>query len=403
MRRFFPAIALGLLVAACSGGGPNTARSRGPVIVRTQELRAESVERVVEVTGPLAGMEEVTVSAEVDGRVVEVVADLGDEVRVGAPIVRLDRTELRLQAARAESEYLESLARLGIDEAALDSFDPETQADVRRTRADLEEARRNLERGEELLSRDLLAVGEVDALRTRLRVAEAAYQQALESARSAFALAKGRKAALSLAQKKLRDATIVSPIRGVVARRLVALGEYIRAGQPVAVVVMTDPLKLQAEIPERYVGQIAPGMEVEIRTAGSEPHRGTVSRVGPLVSGTSRTFPIEALFERPGERLRPGVFAAGVVRLGVDEEVFAVPETAISSVAGVTKVFVVEKGVARERSVTLLRKRGSDALVQGGLRDGETLAVTGIARLYDGAPVRVESTEPEARAEERRP
>src|SRR5690606_22650818 len=82
MRRFFPAIALGLLVAACSGGGPNTPRSRGPVIVRTQELRAESVERVVEVTGPLAGMEEVTVSAEVDGRVVEVVADLGDEVRV---------------------------------------------------------------------------------------------------------------------------------------------------------------------------------------------------------------------------------------------------------------------------------------------------------------------------------
>ncbi len=371
--------------------------------VRTIELRAEAVERVVEVSGPLAGLEEVTVSAEVDGRVAAIAADLGDAVDVGAPLLRLDPSELRLQVARAESEYLESLARLGIDDRELGSFDPATQAEVRRTLADLEEARRNLARGEELFGRNLLAQGEVDALRTRVRIAEAAYQQALESARSAFALAKGRKAALSLAQKKLRDATIVSPIRGVVARRLVALGEYIRAGQPVAVVVMTDPLKLQAEIPERYVGQIAPGMEVEIRTAGSEPHRGTVSRVGPLVSGTSRTFPIEALFERPGERLRPGVFAAGVVRLGVDEEVFAVPETAISSVAGVTKVFVVEKGVARERSVTLLRKRGSDALVQGGLRDGETLAVTGIARLYDGAPVRVESTEPEARAEERRP
>ncbi|HLV61577.1 MAG TPA: efflux RND transporter periplasmic adaptor subunit [Fredinandcohnia sp.] len=403
MKQLAPLASLLLLAAACSGGGTERARPRGPVSVRTIELRAEAVERVVEVSGPLAGLEEVTVSAEVDGRVAAIAADLGDAVDVGAPLLRLDPSELRLQVARAESEYLESLARLGIDDRELGSFDPATQAEVRRTLADLEEARRNLARGEELFGRNLLAQGEVDALRTRVRIAEAAYQQALESARSAFALAKGRKAALSLAQKKLRDATIVSPIRGVVARRLVALGEYIRAGQPVAVVVMTDPLKLQAEIPERYVGQIAPGMEVEIRTAGSEPHRGTVSRVGPLVSGTSRTFPIEALFERPGKRLRPGVFAAGVVRLGVDEEVFAVPETAISSVAGVTKVFVVEKGVARERSVTLLRKRGSDALVQGGLRDGETLAVTGIARLYDGAPVRVESTEPEARAEERRP
>lgn len=403
MKQLAPLASLLLLAAACSSGGTERARPRGPVSVRTIELRAEAVERVVEVSGPLAGLEEVTVSAEVDGRVAAIAADLGDAVDVGAPLLRLDPSELRLQVARAESEYLESLARLGIDDRELGSFDPATQAEVRRTLADLEEARRNLARGEELFGRNLLAQGEVDALRTRVRIAEAAYQQALESARSAFALAKGRKAALSLAQKKLRDATIVSPIRGVVARRLVALGEYIRAGQPVAVVVMTDPLKLQAEIPERYVGQIAPGMEVEIRTAGSEPHRGTVSRVGPLVSGTSRTFPIEALFERPGKRLRPGVFAAGVVRLGVDEEVFAVPETAISSVAGVTKVFVVEKGVARERSVTLLRKRGSDALVQGGLRDGETLAVTGIARLYDGAPVRVESTEPEARAEERRP
>lgn len=402
MNRLAPLI-LCLLVLGCSPGGKETARPRGPVIVRTLELRAESVERVVEVSGPLAGMEEVTVSAEVDGRVEAIAADLGDEVEVGAPLVRLERSELRLQVARAESEYLESLARLGIDDQALGSFDPASQAEVRRTQADLEEARRNLARGEELLGRDLLAQGEVDTLRTRLRIAEAAYQQALESARSAFALAKGRRAALSLAQKKLRDATIASPIRGVVARRLVSLGEYIRAGQAVAVVVMTDPLKLQAEIPERYVGQIRPGMEVEIRAAGSEPHRGKVSRVGPLVSGSSRTFPIEALFEKPGEKLGPGVFATGTIRLGTDEEVFAIPETAISSVAGVHKVFVAAEGVARERPITLLRKRGSDALVQGELREGEALVLTGIARLHDGAELRVEGGTPEVRAEESRP
>lgn len=380
-----------LLLFACSEGGGGGARPRGPVIVRTMELTAESAERVVEVSGPLAGMEEVTVAAEVDGRVEAIVRDLGDAVEAGAALVRLDRSELRLQVARAEAEYLESLARLGIDDDALGSFDPHSQADVRRTLADLEEARRNLARGEELLGRDLLAQGEVDTLRTRLRVAEAAYQQALESARSALAVAKGRRAALSLARKKLRDATIVSPIRGVVARRLVALGAYIRAGQPVAVVVMTDPLKLQAEIPERYVGQITPGMDVEVQVAGSGRHRGKVSRVGPLVSGTSRTFPVEALFEAPGENLRPGVFATGTIRLGTDEEVFAVPETAISSVAGVHKAFVLVDGKAQARSVNLLRKRGSDALVQGELAAGETLILTGIARLYDGAEVQVES------------
>lgn len=403
MRHLVPLLLLVALLVSCTQGGRESSRPRGPLIVRTMELRAESVERVVEVSGPLAGMEEVTVSAEVDGRVEAIAADLGDRVEAGSPLVRLDRSELRLQVARAESEYLESLARLGIDDKELGSFDPTAQAEVRRTLADLEEARRNLERGEELLERNLLARGEVDTLRTRLRIAEAAYQQALESARSAFALAKGRRAALSLAQKKLRDATIASPIRGVVARRLVALGEYIRAGQAVAVVVMTDPLKLQAEIPEHYVGQIEAGMEVEIRAAGSFGHRGKVSRVGPLVSGSSRTFPIEAIFEGGDERLMPGVFASGNIRLGADEEVFAIPETAVSSLAGVHKVFIAEEGVARERPITLLRKRGSDALVQGELENGDRLVLTGIARLYDGAEIQVEAPRPEARAEEGRP
>lgn len=399
MKRLVPiVIFLALLVACSRDTGP--ARGRGPLPVRVQELRSETVEQVVEVSGPLAGMEEVTISAEVDGRVERIVADLGDEVQMGAPLVRLDATELRLQAARAESEYLESLARLGIEDEELDAFDPNAQADVRRTRADLEEARRNLERGEELLSRNLLAVGEVDALRTRVRIAEAAYQQALESARSTYALARGRRAALALARKKVRDATITSPIRGVVAKRLVALGEFVRAGQAVAVVVMTDPLKLQAEVPERYVGRILPGMEVEISAAGSPGHRGKVSRVGPLVSGSSRTFPVEALFEKPAEHLRPGVFASGVIRLGTQEKVFPVPETAISSVAGVHKVFVLKDGAARERPVTILRKRGGDALVQGPLEDGEALILTGIARLYDGAQVKVDSTSGDSRAEE---
>jgi len=400
MKRLWLAYVLLALFAGCSGGGSGPVRGRGPLVVRVQPLRSETVERVVEVSGPLAGLEEVTVSAEVDGRVQRIVADLGDEVQVGSPIVQLDATELRLQAARAESEYLESLARLGIAEAELDAFDPDSQADVRRTRADLEEARRNLERGEELLGRNLLAVGEVDALRTRLRVAEAAYQQALESARSTYAVARGRRAALALARKKVRDATITSPIRGVVARRLVSPGEFLRAGQAVAVVVMTDPLKLQAEIPERYVGRILPGMEVEISAAGTDGHRGKVSRVGPLVSGSSRTFPVEAIFEKPAEHLRPGVFASGVIRLGTQERIFAVPETAISSVAGVHKVFVLVDGVARERPVTILRKRGGDALVQGPLEDGEALILTGIARLYDGAEVKVDPASGESRAEE---
>jgi multidrug efflux pump subunit AcrA (membrane-fusion protein) len=119
--------------------------------VRTLPLESEAVERVVEITGTLAGREEVTISAEVDGKVEAVVADLGDAVEAGAVLLQLDRTELRLQVAQARSEYDQALARLGIDGAALDRFDPASHTEVRRTQADLDEAARNLERGRTLV------------------------------------------------------------------------------------------------------------------------------------------------------------------------------------------------------------------------------------------------------------
>lgn len=405
MRRLLAAVLLATLpLLACKGGDATGHRRGGPIPVRTLALEAESVERVVEVTGTLAGQEEVTLSAEVDAKVEAVHADLGDVVQAGAVLFQLDRRELRLQVAQAESDYQQALARLGIDGADLDRFDPASHAEVRRTLADLEEATRNLARGQTLRTQDLLAQGELDTLRTRERVAEAAHQQALENARSHLAQAKGRRAALGLAQKKLRDTSIRSPIAGAVARRLVSLGEYVRAGQAVAVVVVTHPLKLQAEVPERYAGAIREGMRVEVEVAGGGRHVGTVSRIGPLISGSSRTFPVEALFPNDDGALQPGLFAQGRILLGTEEEVFAFPETALSSIAGVHKVFVHEDGKAVERPVTLLRKRGGDALVQGELATGEELILTAIARLFDGAEVAVDPTPepaPAARAEPR--
>lgn len=393
MRRLLVAATLlaALPLLGCSGGGPDAQRRGGPLPVRTLPLESEAVERVVEITGTLAGHEEVTISAEVDGKVEAVHADLGDAVEAGAVLLQLERTELRLQVAQARSEYEQALARLGIDAAALDRFDPASHNEVRRTQADLEEAARNLERGQTLLRQNLLAQGEVDTLRTRHLVTEAAHQQALENARSHLAQAKGRRAALGLAEKKLRDASIRSPIRGVVAKRLLSLGAYVRAGEAVAMVVETHPLKLQAEVPERYAGAIREGMEVVVQVAGGGRHAGKVSRIGPLISGTSRTFPVEALFSNDDGALQPGLFAQGTIRLGAQERIFALPETALSSIAGVHKVFVLGDGKAQVRPVTLLRKRGGDALVQGELEDGDLLILTAIARLFDGAEVAPEA------------
>ncbi|MGI5861910.1 MAG: efflux RND transporter periplasmic adaptor subunit [Myxococcales bacterium] len=398
-RSLATALAAALALAGCPGGGGKPGQKRdggGPIAVRVLEAQSEPVEQVLELTGTLGAEEESPVSAEVEGRVEKVLADLGDQVKAGAPIVQLAATELRLHAEQAEADYLQALAKLGVDEAGLERFDPAAHTAVRKALADLEEARRNLARGEEVMRRGLMAQGELDQLQTRLRIAEATHQASLEEARSAFATARSRKAAAGLARKKLQDATVRSPVDGVVASRLVSPGEYVRAGQTVAVVVVTDPLKLRGQAPERYAAVVKPGMAVEVAVdiPGGAEHAGSLSRVGPAVAVSSRTFPVEALVRNEAGLLKPGLFARARIRLGDVEQVIAVPETAISSVAGVTKVFVAEDGKARERKVQVLRKRGSDALLVGELKPGERVILTGIARMHDGASVLIEGDKP---------
>ena len=385
--------ALAWLVIACGSGqeeGPAGGKSPGPVIVRIATARVESVQATVEFTGTLTGGEEVTISAEVDAPVAAIVADMGDRVKVGDPLIRLDLEDLQLRAQQAEAEYQQARAQLGTEPGR---FSPDASAAVRRARADLDEAKRALTRGEELMRREVSSAADLDTLKTRHAVTEAALQSALEGARGAAATADARRAAAEITRKRLRDAVIRSPVEGAVSKRLVAPGEFVKVGQAVARVVVTDPLKLQGEIPERYVGAVKPGLRV---TAASdalpgETLSGTVTRVSPEVSAASRTFTVEVRIPDPEGRWKPGMFARATLEVGRPESVFAVPETAVASVAGVEKLYVESDGKAAARVVRIVSKRGGDALVTGALAEGERVIVTGVARLFEGALVKVDA------------
>ena len=387
-------IALTTIVAvlgACGGADKGKAPPK-PTSVRVLDAKEEQVERVIEITGTLAGAEEVVVSAEVAGRVERVAADLGDVVKTGATLIQLAREAPRLQAALADADYATALARVGADDKGLDAVKPEEASSVRRAAADREEANKNLGRVQELFNKGVAAQAELDIARTRDAAADAAWAAARDEAAANIAVAMSRRASLGLARKSLNDTAITSPVDGVVALRSVALGELVQPGQAVARVVVASELKLRGDVPERYADVVSAGLELEVEVASvGVTTKGKVARVGPLVDAASRTFPIEARLDNTDGKLKPGSFARARVVVGEDEVVFAVPEVAVSNVAGVTKVFVVDDDTAVERKVQVLRKRGSDALVTGDLKAGDKVIVTAVARMFAGAPIVVDT------------
>jgi RND family efflux transporter MFP subunit len=282
-------------------------------------------------------------------------------------------------------------AQLGMEPNAADPPADDHIATVLTATANRDDARGQMMRSEQLSARGLLPPAERDMAQTRLKIAEASFQSAIETVRSLKAGLRDRQAGVALAQKKLNDATIRAPVAGSVSERLVRPGSFIRESTPVVTLVQLDPLRLNAAIQERHAGIIHAGLPVQFRVE-SYPDRafaGKVTQVSPSVDAGTRTFAIEAEVLNGDRRLKPGFFANGAILTDLDQNVMGVPEDAVSTVAGVSSVFVVESNKVRQVTVTVGERQGKLFELLSGLDGRERLASSNLNQLATGVPVKV--------------
>jgi RND family efflux transporter MFP subunit len=183
-----------------------------------------------------------------------------------------------------------------------------------------------------------------------------------------------------------------SPLTGSVARRLVSAGEYVRPGTPLFDLVADDPLTLRGDVPERFAEELQIGQTVEIRVDAypDAAFVGRLRRVSPAANAANRSIAVEAEVPNPDRRLKAGFFAAANIVTRSDDAALMVPELAVISFAGITKLFVVRNDVAHERHVRI-GTRDEQGLVEvlEGLHPDEVVATSGLARLEDGMAVAV--------------
>jgi RND family efflux transporter MFP subunit len=377
---------------AASGGGTG-ARGGGPpatVSVETTKPQRIAVERSVDLSGTLISPDQARVSSEVAGKVMDVLVEIGQEVGAGQALVRLDTVELNLALERAESAMRQTEAQLGIDASRPDRVPADEEiASVRTAAANRDDARAQLARAQELISKGLLSRAELDTTETRVKVTEAAYQAARENVAALKASLQDRRAAWDLAKKKLADAVVTAPVAGAISERTVQRGEFIRENTQVATIVRMNPLKFRTAVQEKYANMIHQNQPVQfsVEAFPNETFTGRIAFISPAVDQASRTFAAEVLVENPSRKLKPGFFAQGQVNIGRDENVIGVPDSTVSSLAGVNSVYVIDNGVVHQQTVQLGQRVGNVVEVVSGLKGDETIAASNLNQLVTGVKI----------------
>ncbi|TMA59436.1 MAG: efflux RND transporter periplasmic adaptor subunit, partial [Deltaproteobacteria bacterium] len=208
--------------------------------ITTRPVETREVKRTVEMVGTLSGWEEVTVSNETAGTIEKILVDLGDKVKRGQLLIRLDQREARLSLAQAEANLQAAKKALA-----------QAQAEWR-------DANLSLKRIQQLHSEGVIATSQLDVAQARFDSIEAQVH-AREADIDRF------QALVDLARKHLSDTEIVAPISSEVQQRLVSIGEGVKEKTPLLHLVVTDPLKLQGTVPERFAPEIKIEQPVDVQ------------------------------------------------------------------------------------------------------------------------------------------
>lgn len=348
------AAGLGVYFVAADGrpkdNGKAAGKAQQAVLIGIAVVEPRRLEVYEEVIGTLENVIDPTVGAEVAGRVTRVFGFTGKKVAKGEPLAEIDAADFEIQS-RADKAEIGRLSTL------------------------LEQQERVVERQRKLVGQGFISQNAVDdavAQRNALR-------EQLAAAR-ARAEATGR---------SLTKSRVVAPIDGEIETQIIAVGDYVKLGDPLFKLVGMQELRAHLLLPEAAATRIRAGLKVVMSppAAPGQLLEAQIDEIKPTLGANNRAIDAIVKFRGEGNLFRGGGTVNARIVTRTLEGALMVPEQSVVLRPAGKVVYAVQDGVARQRIVeTGLRQDGMQEIVKG-LAAGERVATDGAGFLTDGAAV----------------
>ncbi len=341
-------------------GGRGGGRGATPLILGptdVADVKRGTIEEATAIQGELKPLEEIDVRARIEGNLDAVAVRAGDRVTRGQVLARFENQ---------------------IEEAARKS----AEADLESAKADLENTKWNADQSAELFKAG--AIPERD-----LRTA----QQDLVASQARLAAAQSR---LDAASRDAQDTRVLAPTTGVVSVRSAETGEHITRGAVLFTVVRNDVLELEASVPARYAGDVAPSMPVKFNAADRDLV-GKVARVSPTINPANRSITVYLQLPNPGGALKGNTFATGRIISRTVDGTIVVPTAAIRYAQTQQEPFVYrlvnETVEYAPVKVGIVDETNGIVQITDGLAEGDRIIVGNVGAIGRGTKVTLATTE----------
>jgi membrane fusion protein (multidrug efflux system) len=318
------------------GKGPkDKEKDKQPITVSGTVVRLQTFDNNLALSGSIEANEQVEIRSEVSGIVKDIYFQEGSNVAKGQVLFKVNDIELKAQLAQAKTK--ESLAS------------------------------ENERRAKLLLQKEAISQEEYD-------VARADFQST--------------KAQSQLIQAQIEKTSVRAPFSGKIGLRSISPGTYVTPTLLVAKLVNIGQLKITFSIPEKYASQVKKNATITFKVTGSnDSYSAKVYAIEPEVEIATRTLKVRALADNSHGKLLPGTFADVQLPLDIIKNAVVIPTEAIIPVQNGKKVFIANKGMAKEVMVETATRTDASILVLEGLKAGDTVLTSGVMSLKDEAPI----------------
>ncbi len=308
--------------------------------VNTAKAAMKTAPLQVEILGTVQAVHSAVIAAKVSGNITSLNVNLGDKVRQGEILIKIDAGELQSKLDQAKAE--------------------------------LTRAERNLTREKNLLKKGAATGENVKTQQDTVSISTASYQGASDM---------------------MQHTIIKAPFDGLVTKKLINLGDMATPGRPLLQIDNEKELQVISHLPETMLSAIHIGQELKITVPALKGQIiGKVAELAPIADPVSRTA-LMKLSLPPADGLRPGQFAKVNITKDTKQAVM-IPKTAVFPIGQLERVFVVKAQTAHLRLVKTGAASGDEVEIISGLAANEEIVTSTTLPLTDGQPLKIETVKP---------